>query len=101
MRDVAPTVITVLATLICGVDAPSPVAAHWLRGNDGSLANTLVPDASSRLLCGFRSPRTTVHTQGDQIVDATGKPLHLHGINLGNWLLVEGHMWHFEGGRSV
>ena len=39
-----------------------------------------------------------VHAQGEEIVDGTGKPLHLHGINLGNWLLVEGYMWHFEGG---
>jgi endoglucanase len=39
-----------------------------------------------------------VHTQSDQIVDGRGKPLHLRGINLGNWLLTEGYMWHFDGG---
>ena len=39
-----------------------------------------------------------VHTQGEQIVDASGKPLLLHGINLGNWLLTEGYMWKFDGG---
>ena len=39
-----------------------------------------------------------VHTQGAQIVDGQGKPLQLRGINLGNWLLTEGYMWHFEGG---
>lgn len=39
-----------------------------------------------------------VHTQGTQIVDGSGKPLHLHGINLGNWMVTEGYMWHFEGG---
>ncbi|GAC1356264.1 MAG: hypothetical protein NVSMB3_02350 [Acidobacteriaceae bacterium] len=39
-----------------------------------------------------------VHAQGEQIVDGAGKPLLLHGINLGNWLLTEGYMWHFEGG---
>ena len=39
-----------------------------------------------------------VHTSGQQIVDGSGKPLLLHGINLGNWLLTEGYMWHFEGG---
>ncbi len=39
-----------------------------------------------------------VHTQGTEIVDAAGKPLHLHGINLGNWMVTEGYMWHFEGG---
>lgn len=39
-----------------------------------------------------------VHAQGALIVDGTGKPLHLHGINLGNWMLTEGYMWKFEGG---
>lgn len=39
-----------------------------------------------------------VHAQGEQIVDGSGKPLHLHGISLGNWLLTEGYMWHFQGG---
>lgn len=39
-----------------------------------------------------------VHTLGRQIVDGTGKPLHLHGINLGDWMVTEGYMWHFEGG---
>ncbi len=39
-----------------------------------------------------------VHAQGEQIVDGSGKPLHLHGINLGNWMVTEGYMWHFEGG---
>ncbi len=39
-----------------------------------------------------------VHTQGAKIVDGHGKPLHLRGINLGNWLLTEGYMWRFDGG---
>jgi endoglucanase len=39
-----------------------------------------------------------VHAQGQQIVDRVGKPLHLHGISLGNWMVTEGYMWHFEGG---
>jgi endoglucanase len=40
-----------------------------------------------------------VHTQGKEIVDATGKPLLLRGTNLGNWLVPEGYMWHLnEGG---
>lgn len=38
------------------------------------------------------------HTQGKEIVDGAGKPLLLRGINLGNWLIPEGYMWHFEGG---
>lgn len=39
-----------------------------------------------------------VHTDGTQIVDGRGKPLLLHGINLGNWMVTEGYMWHFDGG---
>jgi endoglucanase len=40
-----------------------------------------------------------VHTEGKEIVDATGKPLLLRGTNLGNWLVPEGYMWHLnEGG---
>ena len=39
-----------------------------------------------------------VHTQGEQLVDGTGQPLRLKGINLGNWFEVEGYMFHFDGG---
>jgi hypothetical protein len=51
-------------------------------------------------LLAFSSPAGAqyVHTQGTEIVDGSGKPLHLHGINLGNWMVTEGYMWHFEGG---
>ena len=36
------------------------------------------------------------HTQGKEIVDGAGKPLLLRGINLGNWLVAEGYMWHLN-----
>ena len=40
-----------------------------------------------------------VHTQGKEIVDGAGKPLLLRGINVGNWFVAEGYMWHLnEGG---
>ncbi len=39
-----------------------------------------------------------VHASGKEIVDGSGKPLQLRGINLGNWMVPEGYMWHFEGG---
>ena len=39
-----------------------------------------------------------VHTQGQQIVDGSGKALRLHGINLGDWLVTEGYMFHLAGG---
>src|SRR6516162_7949646 len=38
------------------------------------------------------------HTDHQQIVDATGKPLLVRATNLGNWLVPEGYMWLFRGG---
>jgi hypothetical protein len=40
----------------------------------------------------------SVHAKNQQILDAGGKPLLLHGIDLGNWMVPEGYMWHFDGG---
>jgi hypothetical protein len=39
-----------------------------------------------------------VHTSGTQLIDGTGHPLMLQGTNLGNWLVREGYMFHFDGG---
>ncbi len=39
-----------------------------------------------------------LHTSGKQLVDGAGHPLMLSGTNLGNWLVREGYMFHFEGG---
>src|SRR5271167_2957768 len=39
-----------------------------------------------------------VHTDGTHLVDGHGHPLMLRGTNLGNWLVREGYMFHFEGG---
>jgi hypothetical protein len=42
---------------------------------------------------------TFLHTQGQDIVDESGKKILLRGVGLGNWLLPEGYMWKFgEGG---
>jgi endoglucanase len=38
-----------------------------------------------------------VHTQGTEIVDAAGKPLLIRGINIGNWMVLEGYFWGFGG----
>ena len=35
-----------------------------------------------------------VHASGKNLVDTSGKPLLLRGINLGNWLEPEGYMFH-------
>ncbi len=34
--------------------------------------------------------------EGKEIVDSDGKPVLLKGINLGNWLVPEGYMFHFN-----
>ena len=39
-----------------------------------------------------------VHAKGKLIMDASGKELHLHGTNLGNWMVPEGYMFRFDGG---
>ena len=39
-----------------------------------------------------------VHTQGGQLVDGQGHVLMLRGTNLGNWLVREGYMFHFDDG---
>jgi len=39
-----------------------------------------------------------VHTDGTQLIDRQRHLLMLRGTNLGNWLVQEGYMFHFEGG---
>ena len=37
-----------------------------------------------------------VHTKGSQLVDTLGQALTLRGVNLGNWLVPEGYMFHLK-----
>ena len=37
-----------------------------------------------------------VHTRGTEIVDPSGKPLLVRGINIGNWMVLEGYLWNFN-----
>jgi hypothetical protein len=39
-----------------------------------------------------------VHTDKTQLIDGSGHPLMLRGTNLGNWLVQEGYMFHFDEG---
>jgi endoglucanase len=41
-----------------------------------------------------------VHTNGKQILAPDGSKLLLRGINLGNWLVPEGYMFHFDKGPA-
>ncbi|HEY4931256.1 MAG TPA: cellulase family glycosylhydrolase [Terriglobales bacterium] len=43
-------------------------------------------------------PHSFVHTDGTRLVDGEGHPLLLRGTNLGNWLVQEGYMFHFDHG---
>ena len=47
---------------------------------------------------GLQGQSGFVHTSGPALVDASGKPLLLRGINLGNWFVPEGYMFHLKGG---
>jgi endoglucanase len=38
-----------------------------------------------------------VQTRGTEIVDASGKPLQIRGISIGNWFVLEGYFWRFGG----
>ena len=42
--------------------------------------------------------RNFVRTDGTRLLDGQGHPLMLHGTNLGNWLVQEGYMFHFDQG---
>lgn len=54
------------------------------------------------LLVGSAYPQTRfVHTSGVKLMDASGAPLLLRGVNLGNWLEPEGYMFHFKGGPQA
>jgi aryl-phospho-beta-D-glucosidase BglC (GH1 family) len=39
-----------------------------------------------------------VRADGPQLLDPSGHPLLLRGSSLGNWLVQEGYMFHFDGG---
>ena len=41
-----------------------------------------------------------VHTDGKHIVAPNGEKLLLRGTNLGNWLVPEGYMFHFDKGPA-
>ncbi len=46
------------------------------------------------------SAQSFLHTKEKEIVTAQGKPFVMKGINLGNWLVPEGYMFHFKKATS-
>lgn len=60
-----------------------------------------------RLICMLLLPslllaqtREFVGVKGKDIISPDGKPLHLRGVNLGNWLVPEGYMFKFSNASS-
>jgi endoglucanase len=65
----------------------------FLFGNPSIAQRTRpVPARANANSAGF------VRTDGDNLVDGNGRPIHLKGINLGNWFEPEAYMFHFDGG---
>ena len=48
--------------------------------------------------CGLSAQSRFVHAHGKFLADPAGHKLLLRGTNLGNWLVQEGYMFHFEKG---
>ena len=48
-----------------------------------------------KCFCGSVFGQSFLHTDGQNIVDESGKKVLLQGVGLGNWLLPEGYMWKF------
>lgn len=48
----------------------------------------------------YPDPTGFVTIRGREILDPQGNPLLLRGINLGNWLVPEGYMFHFQHASS-
>ncbi len=55
---------------------------------------------SAAFLCGHSSAQSFLRTKGKEIVNAEGKRFVMKGINLGNWLVPEGYMFHFKNATS-
>ena len=72
------------------------LTSAWLGANAGAQA----VEAPARLPLG---PSSYLHTEGKQIVDRTGKIVHLRGVNIGGWLVTEGWMCgqSDDGGRGA
>ncbi|MCX2781599.1 carbohydrate-binding protein [Microbulbifer thermotolerans] len=60
------------------------------RDRSPGIASTLL--LALAFLWGDTAQAQYLHTEGTQIVDGNGNPVHLNGINLGNWLLWEGYL---------
>jgi len=59
-----------------------------------ALALALLLSVAFKAQCGAESPGF-LHTQGQDMVDESGRKVLLRGVGLGNWMLPEGYMWRF------
>ena len=68
------------------------IRESWLLTFFFLLVTIAVPSVATAQSHGF------VHTDGTRLIDGEGHALMLRGTNLGNWLVLEGYMFHFEHG---
>jgi len=62
----------------------------------GFLHVSVVVAADTGSVAEAKSGLGFVRVLGRDFIDRDGQPLRLRGINLGNWLLPEGYMFHFK-----
>ena len=79
--------------------------ASFFRFASSRPRRSIVGAAAALLLCasvaaGFDGPGGFFTTRGTDILDPSGKPVLLRGINLGNWLVPEGYMFKFQKATS-
>lgn len=88
-RAVVVLALSCLGAAVAGATTRSDTAK-------GALAHSVAAADDSAVVT--RSPYVSV--DGRALVAPDGERLRLKGINLGNWLVPEGYMFHFEGATS-
>jgi endoglucanase len=78
--------------------AGAGLAANKARGCPLAPMVLLLALAGPLAWAGGPAPTRFARVEGRELVAADGTPLHLKGINLGNWLLPEGYMWRLQKG---
>ncbi len=62
--------------------------------------HTRILIAAALLAAAMPAANRFVHTDGKHLIAPDGSKLLLRGINLGNWLVPEGYMFHFDKGPA-
>ncbi len=78
---------------------PSPGYAHFSMRRMQSLCVLILLVAA--LTTTATAQTKFAHTSGTKLVTASGEPILLRGINVGNWLEPEGYMFHLDEGPQA